>query len=323
MQLDAFLYVFAVNDYQVPDRIRAEARKNGMLPLSMKTKILQAAETVECSLYMTADYSLASQTGRRPVYNDRSIWDIPFKITYAGSKNERRASYIAPKPTTKHATVASVQQGPLAIVLYEVDLKDSKLSEGRMRLDIEPREGGMCDEILVAGSPYDHKAKTIQVGTVIGWRVNKTLVAIRLLQSRGLRSDQSGKPGPVSYLLDTATNVGLCLDCTLTSGSSEPVNENNLNAGFVVACSTTSEYKTLAGFLKVFDKWTVNEKVDDAKRDILWKAGDVQMRLEWDATNNHILSRMINGQEVKFNLRYDSPLIRLADGEPPAVTPNH
>lgn len=321
MPLTPFCYVFAVNDYPVPDSIRSAARKQDLLPLSLRTRILQAAETVECSLYVTTDFSLASQTGRRPVYDDRPFWDIPFKITYAGSMTERRASYIAPKPTTKHTTVASVQQGPLAIVLYEADLKDSKLQVGRLRLDIEPREGGMCDEILVAGRPYNRSQITMQAGTVIGWRVARTLVAVRLLQSRGLDRERAGKPGPVAYLLGPATDAGLCLDCPLTPESSEPVNHNDLNAGFVVACSTTDEHGSLAEFLRVFGDWAINEKTDDARHEIRWQAGGTQMRIEWDAANNRVLSRTINGREVEFNFRYDSPLIRLADGELPAIVP--
>jgi hypothetical protein len=193
-----FLYVFAVNDYPVPERIREAARKEALLPLSLQTTIFDAATKVESSLYLTKDFSLASQTGRRALYEDRPIWDIPFKITYAGSKTERRASYILPKPTTKDIAVASVQKGPLAIVLYEADLKGSKQHVAWFRLDIEPHEGGMCDEILVAGRPYDRKAISIQPGTVIGWRVAGTLVAVRPLQSRGLQAEQTG---PVSYRL--------------------------------------------------------------------------------------------------------------------------
>lgn len=321
MALSPFCYVFAVNDYPVPDFIRAAARKQGALPLSLKSKLLQAPETVECSLHLTANFSLASQMGRRPVYNDRPIWDIPLKITYAGSKAERRASYLVPKPTTKHATVASVQHGPLAIVLYEADLKDSKLQVGRLRLDIEPREGGMCDEILVAGRPYDRSKITIHAGAVIGWRVARTLVAVRLLQSRGVDRERAGKPGPIAYRLGPAKDAGLCLDCPLTPESSEPVNYNDLNAGFILACSTTDEHQSLAEFLKVFGGWTLNEKGDDTRRAIRWQAGDTQMWLEWDAANNRALSRTVNGRKVEFNLRYDSPLIRLADGEPPAVVP--
>ena len=49
--------------------------------------------------------------------------------------------------------------------------KGSKLSEGRLRLDIEPNEGGMCDEIIVADRRYDRSTLTLEAGAVLGWRV--------------------------------------------------------------------------------------------------------------------------------------------------------
>ncbi len=314
--MEPFLYVFAVNDYPVPEQIRAMARKEKLVPLSLRTRIHESGETVESSLYLTKGFSLASQTGRRSLYEDRPIWDIPFKITYAGSKTERRASFITPKPTTNHVTVAALQEGPVAIVLYEADLKDSEQRVARLRLDIEPRDGGMCDEIVVAGRPYDHSAIEIQPGTVIGWRVAGTLVAVRLLRSRGLKS---GQPDSVGYCLGPVAEGGLCLDCPLADESSTPVRHNDLNAGFAVACSTTAEHSSLAEFLKIFGDWPLIEKTEPAERDIRWQAGTTAMALQWSSAGNRIIERSINGQPVTFRLLYDSPSMHLAEGDIPDV----
>ena len=317
----SFTYVFAVNDYAVPAEIRAAARKVGMYPFSMRYKILRDAPAVDCTLFMTPQFSLGTQIGRRPVYNDRPLWDIPLKITYAGAKTERRASYIAPKPTTKHATIASLQQGPSAIVVYEVDLKDSKLREGRLRLDIEPSEGGMCDEIVVAGRRYDRSMLTLEPGAVLGWRVAETLVAVRLLGSQGIERQRPERRGPVGYRLGPVAGAGLCLDCPLAHEPAEPATVNNLSCGFVVACATTQEHSSLAGFLETFGEWKVAEQCEDGQRRIDWQAGGTRMQLVWDETNNRVVSRSVDGRPVESPLRYDSPCIRLADGDPPAVVP--
>jgi hypothetical protein len=270
---------------------------------------------------MTPQFSLATQTGRRPVYNDRPLWDIPFKITYAGTKTERRASYIAPKPTTKHAMIASLQQGSSAIVVYEVDMKDSKLSEGRLRLDIEPNEGGMCDEIIVADQRYDRCTLTLEAGAVLGWRVGETLVAVRLLRSQGIERRQSERPGPVGYRIGPVAGAGLCLDCPLAHELGKPITVNDLSAGFVVHCTTMQEQDSLVSFLEAFSEWKVVEQHEDGQRRIDWQAGKTQMQLVWDETENRVILNSVDGRPVKSQLRYDSPLIRLADGDAPAVVP--
>ena len=316
--LRSFLYVFAVNDYPVPSHIRAMATKKDRYPFSMRYRVLHDAAAVECRLYMTPQFSLGTQTGRRPVYNDRPLWDIPFKITYAGSKHERRASYISPIPTTRHATVGSLQHGPLAIVLYEVDMKDSKLNRGLFRLDIEPSDGGMCDEIRVEGRDYDRTALKLTQGAVVGWRVADTLVAVRLLRSRGVAPEHPDVRGDVAYRIGPTSESGLRIECPLTPQGG-PHTTNHLNAGFVVACSTTSQFKTLADFLDAFTGWTVAEQLEDTRRTVDWHAGQSHLQLIWDEAANRVISQTIDGLPVNEELRYESPLIQIRDGQPPAV----
>jgi hypothetical protein len=328
LSLRSFLYVFAVNDYPVPEPIRAAARKQGMLPLDMRYTVLRGAEAVDCAVHVRPEFSLATQTGRRPVYNDRPLWDIPLKITYAGTKTERRATYISPKPTTKHATIASLQHGPAAIVLYEVDLSDGKLHQGRLRLNIEPDEGGMCEEILVDGRRYDRQPVKLRSGAVFGWRVADTLVALRLLDARGLVNDADSQStreqqaGPTSYRLHPVSDEGLCLDCTLADRPNEAVKVDNLNCGFVLACATVEEHTSLAGFLERFARWELGQRGDLPQRQIRWHTDEARLQLNWDAAGNRVVSEAINDQSAGSSLRYDSPLIRLRDGEVPAVVPS-
>ena len=312
----SFIYVFAVNDYPVPARIRAVARKEGMYPFRLRYRILRGERAVDCALYMTPQFSLGTQTGRRPSHQD-----LPLKITYAGTKCERRSSYITPVPTSGHAKIASLQQGPLAIVLYEVDLKDSGLDRGYLRLNIEPHDGGMCDEVIVAGRPYDRSKLALEAGSVIGWRVNETLVALRLLEARGIGRDRPDERAPCSYHLGPVRDAGLCLDCLLAYKPPKPVAVNNLSCGFAVACATTREHKSLADFLRAFADWAVTEKVDGPRREIDWRAGSTRLELAWDGASNRIVSQKVDGRPLASQLRYDSPLIRLADGDPPSVVP--
>jgi hypothetical protein len=291
-----------------------------MYPFALQYTVLRDAAAVHCQLYMTPQFSLGTQTGRRPVYNDRPQWDIPFKITYAGSQDERRASYISPIPTTKHATVASLQHGPLAIVLYEVDMKGSNLNRGMMRLDIEPADGGMCDEFRVAGKDYDRRQVRLASGEAFGWRVADTCVAIRLLQSRHAVAGPQDARDDIAYRLGPVPDGGLCLDCPLSPTAGQHAS-NNLSAGFVVACATRNEYNSLASFLETFIAWDVAESRETNCRTVCWQAGETQLRLAWNEASNRVISKSVNGQPVTATLRYDSPLIRLRDGDPLSVIP--
>jgi hypothetical protein len=312
----SFFYVFAVNDYPVPAPIRAAAHKDKMYPFQMRYRVLRDGREVASTLYMTHSFSLATQTGRRSSHQD-----VPFKITYAGTKTERRSSYITPVPTTDRVRIASLQQGPRAIVLYEVDLKGSRSDEGRLRLDIGPSDGGMCDELVVAGRSYNRKVLALQAGAVLGWRVAETLVAVRLLQSQGSDPTQPDQRGPVAYRIGPVAGAGVCIDCPLVHRSGKPVAVNDLSCGFAITCTTTREHKSLADFLEAFAEWTVSEQVEDGRRRVDWRADGTRMELVWDGVTNRVVSRSVDGRPVTSKLRYDSPLIRLADGEPPAVVP--
>lgn len=312
----SFFYVFAVNDYPLADRIRAAARKEGMYPFTARRRVLRGARAVHCTTYVTPQFSLGTQTGRRPSHQD-----IPFKITYAGTKTDRRSSFITPVPASGHAKVAALQHGPLAIVLYEVDLKDSGIDRGYLRLNIEPRDGGMCDEIIAAGRVYDRSNVALQAGSVFGWRVGETLVALRLLDARGIRPDQPDRRASVGYALYPVRDAGLSLDCLLAYKPPKPVAINSLSCGFAVACATTREHKSLAAFLRTFGEWPVTEKADGARREIDWRAGATRLELIWDGAGNRVVSQKVDGRPVAAELRYDSPLIRLKDGDPPAVVP--
>jgi len=322
-RLRSFIYVFAVNDYPVPARIRAAARKDGMYPFRMRYRVLKGRQGVECSLYMTADFSLGTQTGRRPVYNNRPYWDLPFKITYAGTKTERRSSYITPIPTTKHATVASLQHGPAAIVLYEVDLAKSNIPTAIMRLNIEPAEGGMVDEMFVDGRAYDRRPIQLRAGTLIGWRVGRTLVSVRLLRSRTVNG-AGGQEGQADagYRLSVIGGAGLCLDGLLTEPP-RPVDQNNLRCGFVVACASTRGHRTLADFLDTVGHWSLEEDLTADKHAIDWRTNQGHLNLVWDGPSNRVITEKVDGRPVDRRLRYHSPLIRLADGEPPSVRSLH
>jgi len=287
-----------------------------MYPFTVRRRVLRGARAVHCTTYMTPQFSLGTQTGRRPCHQD-----IPFKITYASTKTERRSTYITPVPASGHATVAALQHGPLALVLYEVDLKGSGLDRGYLRLDIEPRDGGMADEIIAAGQPYGRRRLPLRAGSVLGWRVGETLVALRLLEARGVSPDQTDRRAPVGYTLYPVRDAGLCLDCLLAYKPPKPVAVNSLSCGFAVACATTREHKSLAAFLRTFAGWPVAEKADGARREIHWRAGGKRLELVWDGASNRVVSQKVDGRPLAFELRYDSRLIRLKDGEPPAVVP--
>ena len=320
-RMRSFLYVFAVNDYPVPPRIRAAARKERMYPFRMRYRILQGPRAVECSLYMTRQFSLGTQSGRRSIGDNRPFWDLPFKITYAGSNTERRSSYITPIPTTAHTKIASLQHGPAAIVLYEADLANSKLDTAVMRLNIEPAAGGMVDEMLVGGQAYDGRPVSLSPGTLIGWRVGRTLVAMRLLEARTTASIGTAPRSSAPYRLGPVSGAGLCLDGLLTPQPASAGNGNNLNCGFVVACATARHDTTLADFLQTIRAWTVKEKVTSTERAVDWRTADARLEWTWDSAANRVVAESIHGTPVDRRLRYDSPLIRLADGQLPDALP--
>ncbi|MCK5806072.1 MAG: hypothetical protein KAI66_24785 [Lentisphaeria bacterium] len=57
----------------------------------------------------------------------------------------------------------------------------------------------------------------------------------------------------------------------------------------------------------------------DHRRKVAVVGKSDQMELVWDSAANRVLSQTVNGRPVETSLRYDSPLIRLADGDTPAA----
>ena len=81
------------------------------------------------------------------------------------------------------------------------------------------------------------------------------------------------------------------------------------------------EQGSLASFLEAFAEWKVVEQHEDGQRRIDWQAGKTQMQIVWGEAENRVISNSVDGRPVKSQLRYDSPLIRLADGDAPGVVP--
>ena len=320
MPIRAFEYVFAVNDYRVPDHIRAYAQKKGRLPMWLRAShpVYATKQRVDRSVFIMPEVSVATQTGRRP----HGEQDVGFKITYAGSKVERRATYITANPAHvpgRYAVqYAAHQEGPAAIVLYEVDLKGLNQT-GLMRLNIEPADGGMIEEFLVDGRPYRRDRLQLPAGAVLAWRVGDAMVALRLLQTRGLDPTQPEKISSVNYVLSAVVSAGLCLDCSLTGPTGRAVPADDLSCGFAVQVVSARACGSLADLATAADHWMVKETRDGQARDITWRTAERTLRLEWDGAQNAVIARETNGQACPPHPRYDSPLIRLKPGEQPQV----
>ena len=329
----AFEYNFAVNSYRVPERIRAYVRKEGKTPLLLRASHPCWAvknERVDRSLYMVPGFSLGTQTGYR-ANNDQAI---PFKITYAGSNAEERASFIRPVPACDSAfdaksrkrgpiTFAHHQEGPRAIVLYEADLKGRKQS-GYMRLVIEPREGedsdggttpgGMLDEILVNGRPYTRNRMEPKPGAVIAWRVGKTCVAIRLLDCLGVAPNDPSTVVPRGYSLLPTKKVGVCLHGLVCYRPKKRVGVNNLSCGFVIRVATVDEVGSLKKFSRAAAGWAINETHESGTRDITWNENKTCLRLRWIGEKNTAAIRSTNNRKLDAFPLYESPLIHLKRG---------
>jgi len=321
MPIRAFEYVFAVNDYRVSDAIRRYAEKTGRLPLWLQTShaVFNTSQRVERSVYIAPEVSLATQTGRRPMGEQ----DVIFKITYAGSKAEQRASFMRASPIHvpgRYAVQpAALQQGSAAIVLYELDMK-GVAATGRMLLEITQDPERMIDEMIVEGRPYDGERLELSAGDVVGWRVGDGMVAIRLLESAGLASAGTGAPGAVPDILATIPSAGLCLDCLLTGEASKRVAADNLSCGFVVRVASRGEFSDLAGLVKAVQSWPLIEQRSGLTRDIAWQTPGNALQLVWDSSRHVAITREINGRPCPPHPRYNSPLIQLEAGDPPRVT---
>jgi len=321
-EIRCFEYVFAVNDYPVPDAIRAFAEKKGMPPLVLRASnpVYDTQARVERSLYLLPEVSLATQTGRRPCREQ----DVVFKITYAGSKTDRRSSYIRAIPSHLKSyrrvpvRLAAHQVQGAAIVLYEVDLK-GLTTDGIMQLKIEPAEGGMIEEFLVDSRPYEQDQLELPAGTTLGWRVAEALVMMRLLQARGMVDDGHGRVAAIPYHLGPVKGAGLCLQARLVDQPTVPVPVSDLSCGFVVRVGTVREFGSLGRMVESARGWALTEENENLTRDITWAPGTTRLRLLWDAEKNTVLARETNGAAATPHPRYDSPLVRLKPGDKPAV----
>jgi len=323
-RMRSFEYNFVANDYPVPERIRAYA-----LGISEPFELRASHPVwtfkdrrVERTLYRAAAFTLGTQTGYRATADQA----LPFKITYAGSPVEERASFIQPVPahdgSRKQATIqfAHHQVGPRAIVLYEANQRGRQES-AYLRLVIEPNEkGGMLHEILWNGKPYDRTRRELKSGDVIAWRVAETLVAIRLLDGWGVDAQEPNALAPAGYALAPTAEVGLCLHGLVCYRPKKPVAVNHLSCGFAIHLGTVKAFGRLAKLSEAAAQWAVTERRTDTTRDITWADGETTLRLVWDGAKSRV-SRYTNGEDVGAFPRYESPLIRLQPGEEVGVLP--
>ncbi|MFO7898812.1 MAG: hypothetical protein R6V58_07090 [Planctomycetota bacterium] len=210
-------------------------------------------------------------------------------------------------------------------MLYEADLKGRQRS-AYLRLVIEPREGedsdggtkpgGMLDEILVNGKPWNRNRLEPKPGTVIAWRVGRTCVVIRLLDCWGVNPADPTELVPRGYSLLPTKKVGVCLHGLVCYRPKTKVRIDNLSCGFVVRVGTVDELGNLAKLSEAAADWTVDEQRDGGTRDITWSDGEKTLRLRWNGAKNRAAVRSTDGEALgKFPL-YESPLISLErDGE--------
>jgi hypothetical protein len=319
-----FEYNFVLSDYSPPEQVRALARKEGMTPVALRashpgwTREIR----VDRSLYVIPEVTLGTQTG----YRANADQALPFKITYAGSKADERASFITPVPahnpesrTRGSITFAHHQEGPRAIVLYEADIKGRRES-AYLRLVIDPSESGkMVEEILVDGKPYDGKRRKLKPGAVIAWRAGKAAVAVRLLEGWGVDPAGPGKLVPKSYVLSPTKGVGLCLHCLVCYRPRKKVAVNNLSCGFVVRVAAGKDVGNLAKLSEGAAAWKVAEKRDGATREVAWTDGEARLRLRWNGDGNRVTVRETNGKKIGRFPLYESPLIKMDRGDPVRV----
>jgi hypothetical protein len=324
-RMRSFEYNFVANDYPVPERIRAYARGISE-PFELRASHpiwTFKGRRVERTLYRASAFTLGTQTGYRATADQA----LPFKITYAGSPVEERASFIQPVPahdgSRKQATIqfAHHQVGPRAIVLYEANQRGRRES-AYLRLVIEPREkGGMLQETLLNGKPYDRTRRELKSGDVIAWRVAESLVAIRLLDGWGVDAEEPNALVPRGYAMSPTAEVGLCLHGLVCYRPQKPVAVNHLSCGFAVHIGTVKAFGSLAKLSEAATTWAVTERRTNTTRDITWADGDTTLRLVWDGAQSRA-ARYTNGQDVGPFPRYESPLIRLKPGEAPRAVPD-
>ncbi len=319
LPLSTFHYNFVVSDYPVSEWLRAWIPKKSKLPMTLRashggwTKDVRVNRT----LYMIPDVTLGTQSG----YRTNGDQALPFKITYAGSNVEERASFITPVPahnpdsrTRGSITFAHHQEGPRAIVLYEADMKGRRQS-AYLRLVLDPSESQkMIEEILLNGKPFDRKRRQLKPGAVIAWRVGEALVAIRLLDAWGVNPEKPAALLPKQYTISVTKDVGLSLHCLVGYKPKKKIAVNNMSCGFVVQVATRNDVGSLATFSEQAMAWTVEEKRKDAVRDITWSAGKHVLDLRWQGSTNNVSVRTTNGKKLGRFPFYESPLINFGRG---------
>jgi hypothetical protein len=317
-----FEYGFAINDYAVPEQILSYGRASGRSPgwIRCSHRVQQTENWVERSTYLTTDYSLATQTGRRPTRNQ----DVLFKITYAGSEAKWRASYMFAHPShhrswlTSAVSIVAHQERNTAIVLYALDPK--MLEEpGGMRLVIEPYDGGMLQGLLVDGEPFGAEPKGLTGGSQLVWQVGKAVVGLRLLNASGQTGESATALAPIGYQLHRVPEEGLVLRCQLADPASGDLPTECPSCGFVIHVHSLGTGESLAAFHDSVAAWSVEDGRSGSLREISAKINARSLRLVWDGGRNRVLARETDGSPVVEHPMYDSPLIRQQRGELPLI----
>jgi hypothetical protein len=203
--------------------------------------------------------------------------------------------------------VGAHQEDAAAIVLYQIDGKEA-VENGGMRFQLDPAGGPMCEEILVAGETYQGVQPEIPAGSVVAWRVGKTLVALRLLEGVAGAEGESLSEDPVRYGLSLIDGEGLCLDGSIRPQPAETGKADRMTCGFVVSVTTTEHVESLIAFAQSAKAWKIWDSRDNLVRSIKADLRGLSLGVVWSESNLKILERETNGIPCGSHPLYDSPL---------------
>jgi hypothetical protein len=190
---------------------------------------------------------------------------------------------------------------------------DGTRKSARARLVLDPSAGGMIEELLVDGEvfrPQGGSSRRLRAGTVIAWRVGKALVAVRLLEARGLNPASARKKVVRPWRLGLVKGTGLCLDAILAGRPAEAIRAGVLSCGMAIRVAAPGEFSSLADLAGEVANWPITERISNKRREAVWGADCSRLRLVWDLSGKGLVQRETGGRRLGAHPLYRSPLVR-------------
>lgn len=311
-----------LTDYQPPEAVRKIIRdKLAGTDLEYQAKYGR----VDAHVYQTAEYSLATQSGRRSslgvintsktlLSSEEHETSIQLVIAnggdYQGSifkVNDQRGDF------DRH-WITSVQKGSKAVVSYNFDprgaVREQIYSYAVLGLITS------IDELQINGRTWMQEDEALSSADVIALKIGNTYVGLRFLETDVIRINNHPRvSGERPILLKREGNEVVLYNYLAYDRSSMAFSEQDRRLGYVIKLAADSEFTSLSSFSDYLAGIKISQEVEGSIHQVSVEIDGDHLYLKEDLATNIILSRSVNGEEYDNRFLLKSKYVAYAQEE--------